>query len=82
LCLAASLSHRGIPARKEVENEKDDAYGEHNVNETTGNVKCEKSEQPKYDQNCGDDSKHVVISSFRARLFLPRTALTPSESTG
>jgi hypothetical protein len=32
------------------------------VNESTGYVKCEKSKQPKNNQNCGDYRKHVFIS--------------------
>jgi hypothetical protein len=35
-----------------------------NVNEGAGDVKCEKSKQPKYNQNCGDYPKHVFISLF------------------
>jgi hypothetical protein len=38
-----------------VENEKDDGGDENDVNETSGNVKSEKSKQPKHDQNCGDN---------------------------
>jgi hypothetical protein len=45
---------------------------QHNVDESAGYVECEKSEQPKNNQNCGDYSKHVFISS-NAILF----ALTP-----
>jgi hypothetical protein len=36
------LSHRGAPACKEVENQKDYTRDEHDVNQTGGNVKCEK----------------------------------------
>ena len=32
------------------------------MNESDGYVKCEKSKQPKNDQNCGDYPKHVFIS--------------------
>jgi len=56
------LSGPGAPAGKEVENEKDDARDEHNVNKSSGNVKCKKTKQPKYDQNSGDHSQHVFIS--------------------
>jgi hypothetical protein len=38
------------------------AHDKGNVNESAGDVKCEKSKQPKNDQNCGDDPKHVFIS--------------------
>jgi hypothetical protein len=58
-------SHGGSPADKEVENEQDDPRYEHDVKKASGNVKCEKPKQPKYDQNCGDDSEHVFVSRFR-----------------
>jgi hypothetical protein len=57
-----------------VEDEKDDACDEHDVNETSGNVKCEKPNQPKYDQYCGDHSKHVFIPCFWVRHFLSHCA--------
>jgi hypothetical protein len=57
-----SLSDCGSPAHQEVKKEKDDARDKHDVNQTRGDVKCEKAKQPKYDQNCGDDPKHVFIS--------------------
>jgi hypothetical protein len=37
-----------------VEDEKHYAYDEHEMKESGGNVKCEKSKKPKNDQNCSD----------------------------
>jgi hypothetical protein len=38
------------------------------VDETDSHVKCEKSKQPKNNQNCGDYPKHVFFSLLlRAR---------------
>jgi hypothetical protein len=37
-----------------MEDEQHDAHDEGDVNESSGNVKGEKSKQPKNDQNCGD----------------------------
>jgi hypothetical protein len=62
-----------------MKNEQDDAHDEHDVNKTGGNVKREKPKQPKYDQNGGDDPKHVLISCSRARSFLWRVALDHRE---
>jgi len=44
-----------------MQHEQDQAHDEDDVNETGGYVKCEKSEQPENDQNCGDDPKHVHL---------------------
>jgi hypothetical protein len=51
------------------------------MNESGGYVKCEKSQQPKNDQNCGDYPKHIFISLIQsgrtsAVLFFP-AALMP-----
>jgi hypothetical protein len=59
---AANLSGCDAPAGKEVENEKYDARDERNVNESSRDVKCKKTKQPKHDQNSGDHSQHVFIS--------------------
>jgi len=37
-----------------MKDEQHETYDEGNVNEPSGNVKCEKSQQPKNNQNCGD----------------------------
>jgi len=50
-----------------MQNEQNEAHNEGNVNESSGNVKCEKSEQPKNNEDCGDQSKHV-LSSFYFRV--------------
>jgi hypothetical protein len=47
-----------------VEDEKNYARDEHDVNETCGNVKCEKPKQPKYDQDRCDHPQHFFISRF------------------
>jgi hypothetical protein len=44
---------------QEMYDEQNDTHNESNMNETAGNVKCEKSEQPKNDKNSCDDSEHV-----------------------
>lgn len=49
---------------EEMEDEQDEADDEDDVDETGGYVECEKAEQPKNDENCGDDPKHVFISLF------------------
>jgi hypothetical protein len=51
------------------------------VNESGGYVKCEKSKQPKNNQNCGDYPKHVFItlllSAKTSAISFFRTALMP-----
>jgi hypothetical protein len=44
--------------------EQDQADDQGRVNEGGGYVKCEKSKQPKNNQNCSDYPKHVFISLF------------------
>jgi hypothetical protein len=44
---------------QQKQNQADD---QNNVDEPGRDVKCEKSEKPKNDQNCGDYPKHVFIS--------------------
>jgi hypothetical protein len=50
------------PSRNEVDYEHYQAHNKNNVNQTCAHVKCEKPEQPKNDQDCGDYPKHVFIS--------------------
>ena len=50
-----------------MENEKHDTHEKHDVNESSGDVKREKPEQPKNDQDCGDYSKHFFISIFPSK---------------
>jgi hypothetical protein len=40
------------------------SHNQDNVNESCCYVKCEKTKQPKNDQNCGEYPKHVFISLF------------------
>jgi hypothetical protein len=47
-----------------MQHEQNQSHNQSNVNESRGYMKCEKSEQPKNDQDCGDYSKHVFISLF------------------
>jgi hypothetical protein len=46
------------------------AYNQGGVNESGGNMKCEKSEQPKNDQNGGDYPKHFfhLLASKRESI--------------
>jgi hypothetical protein len=37
-----------------MEDEQYETHNEGDVNESTGNVECEKSQQPKNNENCGD----------------------------
>ena len=50
------------PACNEMQDKQYQANHQGSVNESGGHVECEKSEQPKNDQNCGDYSKHFLIS--------------------
>jgi hypothetical protein len=47
LCYGASASH-------EMQDEQYEPHNEDDVNESTGNVECEKSQQPKNNENRGD----------------------------
>jgi hypothetical protein len=58
----ASVLHACSAASQEMEHEQDQANNQGNVNESRGYMECEKSEQPKNNQNCGDYPKHVFIS--------------------
>jgi hypothetical protein len=73
-------SHRGSSADKEMKKQKDDSRDQHDVNQAGGNVEREKPKQPKYDQNCSDNPKHVVASCCGARQLVSRAALTSSKS--
>jgi hypothetical protein len=45
-----------------MENKQYKTYNQDDVNKRGGYVECEKAQQPKNDQNGGDNPKHVVIS--------------------
>jgi hypothetical protein len=57
------------------------AYNQGTVNESGGNMECEKSEQPKNDQYGGDYSKHFFISlrltARASAISFFQTALMP-----
>jgi hypothetical protein len=50
------------------------AHDQGNVNESAGYVKREESKQPKNDQNCGDDPKHVLSPCDLCDLVFPNGA--------
>jgi hypothetical protein len=52
----------GAAASQKMKQEQNQADDQDNVNETRRYVKCEKSEQPEDDQNCGEYPKHFFIS--------------------
>jgi hypothetical protein len=52
----------GGTAAQKVEQQHDQADDENDVNQAAGDVKREKPEQPKNDQNCGDYPKHFFFS--------------------
>jgi hypothetical protein len=66
-----------------MQNQKNDADNEQNVEQTCGHVKCEKPKQPANDQNCRDKSQHDFISSQRRAKLSPLyiRAQRPSLST-
>jgi len=45
-----------------MQHEQYQTDNQHNVDESAGYVECEKSEQPKNNQHCGNYTKHVFIS--------------------
>ena len=45
--------------------EEHDSHNEDDVDDSRSKVKCEKSEQPKNDQNCCEYPKHVFNSFDR-----------------
>jgi hypothetical protein len=58
----ANVSDACRPASHEMDQKQYHAHYQGHVNERAGDMKCEESEQPKNNQNCGDYSKHVFIS--------------------
>jgi len=52
-----------------VKQQHDQADHQNDVNEAAGNVKCEKAQQPKNDQNRGDYPEHFLflLASSRER---------------
>jgi hypothetical protein len=65
---------------QEMQHNQYQGHNQDNVNEIAGNVKCEKSKQPKNNQNCGDYSKHVFIPLFlsaRTSAISSRSAPMP-----
>jgi hypothetical protein len=60
----------------EMQHEQYQAHNQGDVNETGGDMECEKSKQPEHNQHCGDDSQHVFLSlllSVRMALRIART---------
>jgi hypothetical protein len=51
-------------SRSEMQYKQNHGHNQSNVNKRGGDMKCEKPEQPKNDQNCGDNPKHVSSPSF------------------
>jgi hypothetical protein len=47
---------------REMHYQQDDAHNQNNMNKSAGYVKCEKSQQPKNNENCGDCCKHIHTS--------------------
>jgi hypothetical protein len=47
-----------------MQHKQDQTYDQRDVNECGGYMKCEKPEQPKNDQDCGNYPKHILISLF------------------
>jgi hypothetical protein len=45
-----------------MKNKQYEPYYQNDVNESGGYVEGEKTQQPKNDQNCGNNPKHVVVS--------------------
>jgi hypothetical protein len=55
----ASVLHSCCAAPQEMQHEQYQADNQSRVNESGGYVKCEKSKQPKNNQNCSNYPKHV-----------------------
>jgi hypothetical protein len=68
-------------ASDKMQHEQDKSHHQGEVNEGGGQVKCEKSQQPENDQNCGDYPKHVSIplrlSAKTSECLVSRTASMP-----
>jgi hypothetical protein len=64
-----------------MEGEEHNSRDQNDVNESRGNVKCEKSEQPKNNQKRGDYSEHMFSSFFlgarQSEICLSRTGRIP-----
>jgi hypothetical protein len=73
----------GTSTSQQMEDQKHDTHNEDDVNESSGNVKCKKSEQPKNNQNRGDYSKHGFNSFYlkarQSKIQLSRTARMPTS---
>jgi hypothetical protein len=54
----------GAPASQKMEDEQYEADKEGDVNESAGNMKCKKPQQPKNNEYCGDQSKHDINSFY------------------
>jgi hypothetical protein len=54
----------GASASQKMEDEQYEADKEGDVNESAGNMKCKKPKQPKNNEYCGDQSKHVINSFY------------------
>jgi hypothetical protein len=61
---AGRLGH-GASAAQQMNGKQHDSHNEDDVDESRGNVKRKKSEQPKNDQNCSEYPKHVSNSFYR-----------------
>jgi hypothetical protein len=62
---------------QEMQHKQYKAYDQGNVNETSGYAKREIPKQPKNNQNSGDYSKHIFIST---RLYAKKSAITFSRA--
>jgi hypothetical protein len=58
----ARVLHACCSASHEMQQKEYQAHNQGNVNETGGYVKCEKSKQPKNNQNYGDHRKRAFFS--------------------
>jgi hypothetical protein len=58
----------GAPASDEIPDQHDDADHEQQVNEASGNVKCEEAEGPQDQQDNRDRQKHGFSSIGVARV--------------
>jgi hypothetical protein len=73
----ASVLHVYCPACNEMQDKQYQANYQGSVNESGGNMECEKSKQPKNDQNGGDYSKHFLIS-LRLTARAPAISFFPT----
>jgi hypothetical protein len=49
-----------------MQHQQNQSHNQGGMNKSSGDVECKKSEQPKNNQNCGDNPKHNFISLFSA----------------